>query len=438
VAWADRLIFPQGEAYSRRRLTPAGRFRRIRRVPFLRRAALVLVLAALAAPAVSAAPASLPQTLAQALAVPHLAASESAAVALDLETGQPLFARNGSLPLAPASNEKLTVTYAALSALGAAFTFETDVLGDGSLVGGVWHGDLVLKGYGDPTLSSSRLVALAAQVRSFGIARVTGRVVGDESWFDTRRMAVGWKSSFFLNESPPLSALVVDRARYDGHVSTRPAYAAAWLFRRALAAAGVKVAGGATTGVAEDGAQTIATVRSAPLGTIVRGMDLESDNFTAEELLKELGAVADGTGSSPAGAAVVRRLLDEAGVPLDGVRIIDGSGLSYADRLTANALVALLQVMWADPTMRPILVHSLPVAGISGTLADRLRVPATRGRIVAKTGTTDIASALSGVVAGRVAFAVLQNGHPLAYLWARRAQDRFATALARWSSGVAR
>jgi D-alanyl-D-alanine carboxypeptidase len=67
---------------------------------------------------------------------------------------------------------------------------------------------------------------------------------------------------------------------------------------------------------------------------------------------------------------------------------------------------------------------------VSGTLEDRLRRPATRGRVLAKTGTTDIASALSGYVNARFVFAVLQNGHPLPYWWARRAQDRFVEVLA--------
>jgi D-alanyl-D-alanine carboxypeptidase/D-alanyl-D-alanine-endopeptidase (penicillin-binding protein 4) len=123
--------------------------------------------------------------------------------------------------------------------------------------------------------------------------------------------------------------------------------------------------------------------------------------------------------------------LGEAGVPLAGVRIVDGSGLSRLDRLTANAVAAILKAAWNDPTVRPAFVASLPVAGINGTLEDRLRAPVTRGRVLAKTGTTSDASALSGYVTTKYIFAVLQNGHPLSYWWARRAQDRFVQVLAR-------
>jgi D-alanyl-D-alanine carboxypeptidase/D-alanyl-D-alanine-endopeptidase (penicillin-binding protein 4) len=122
--------------------------------------------------------------------------------------------------------------------------------------------------------------------------------------------------------------------------------------------------------------------------------------------------------------------LAEAGVPMRGVRIVDGSGLSRLDRLTTNALGSLLKIAWADPAVRSALLAALPVAGVNGTLQHRLRKPPARGRVLAKTGTTDSASSLSGYVSDRYAFAVMQNGHPLSYWWARRAQDRFAQVLA--------
>jgi PBP4 family serine-type D-alanyl-D-alanine carboxypeptidase len=159
-------------------------------------------------------------------------------------------------------------------------------------------------------------------------------------------------------------------------------------------------------------------------------MDRQSDNFTAEMLLKQLGAVELDRGTSAAGAAVVMQTLAEAGVPTNGVRIVDGSGLSRLDRVTANAMAAMLKIAWSDPIVRPTLLAALPVAGINGTLEDRLRKPPARGNVLAKTGTTSDASALSGYVRNRFAFTVLQNGHPLSYWWARRAQDRFAQVLA--------
>jgi D-alanyl-D-alanine carboxypeptidase/D-alanyl-D-alanine-endopeptidase (penicillin-binding protein 4) len=386
--------------------------------------ARTLAVALLAALTIAApAPAALQPQLERALHVPHVSLAATGAVAVDLETGQTVYARNPSLALLPASNEKLTVTYAALTALGPDFRIETDVLQDDA-------GDLILKGYGDPTLSSSRLRALAQQVRAAGITSVNGRVLGDESWFDTRRTALGWKPSFYLVESPPLSALIVDRGRAGRYTSHDPALAAAQLFRAALVRAGVRVRGGAAHGTAPDDAQVVASVDSPTVLSIIRSMDRDSDNFYAEMLLKEVGAVQAGAGTTAAGAGVVTGLLTQAGVPLAGVRIVDGSGLSLLDRLTAQAVVALLGAMWSDAEMRLELLASLPVAGRTGTLAHRMRGTAASGVVHAKTGTLDDASALSGFVGDRYVFSVLQNGRPVSWTWARRAQDRFAAALA--------
>src|SRR5665647_2383024 len=106
------------------------------------------------AAAAGAAPRALEPRLDRALSVPHVSAAASAAFAIDLETGAAVYSRNASLSLLPASNEKLAVTYAALTALGPSFQIETDVLGDGQQVAATWQGDLILKGYGDPTLTS--------------------------------------------------------------------------------------------------------------------------------------------------------------------------------------------------------------------------------------------------------------------------------------------
>jgi serine-type D-Ala-D-Ala carboxypeptidase/endopeptidase (penicillin-binding protein 4) len=396
-----------------------------------RLAAVVLAVFMLApSPAVAAGQTPLARKLSRALAVPHVARSRSAALAVDLATGKQLYARNLSLPLIPASNEKLAVTYASLLALGPSFRFSTDVLGEGELEGTLWRGDIVLKGYGDPTLSTLDLLSLASQLRSQGIRRVTGQVIGDESFFDTRRMAPGWKSYFYLNESPALSALTVDRGRYQGRATGQPALAAALSFRAALLRAGISVAGRAMTGTADEAAVSLATIESVPLDLILRFMDHESDNFTAEMLLKQLGAGFGLQGTTAAGAQVVVRLLTEQAIPLAGVRIVDGSGLSGLDRLTTEAVVGMLRSSWLDQDLRETLIAALPVAGRSGTLGSRMRGTAAAGRVRAKTGTLNQASALSGYVRRRYAFSVIQNGPGISIYWARRAQDRFATVLA--------
>ena len=369
--------------------------------------------------------------LARALHSRHVSPARTGAIVLDLDSGTDLFAHNPRLALRPASNEKLATTYAALTALGPSFRIETDVLGHGVQNGTTWQGNLVLKGYGDPALSFARVAGLARQVAAAGIRHVSGGIVGDESWFDTRRTGLGWKPQFYLHESPALSALIVNRGWTGRYETARPALMAAQLFRRDLRRAGITVHGGAAVGVASAQAVPLAAVESAPLASLIRHMDVDSDNFYAEMLLKEVGAVQGDSGSAAAGIAVERQLLAAAGVPLSGVRTVDGSGLSPLDRWTPLGLATLLRTMWQDSDLRPYLVPALPIAGKTGTLEHRMRRAPARGLVRAKTGTTDNASSLSGFVGDRYVFSILENGYPVRTLNAEQSQNRVAQVLAR-------
>jgi D-alanyl-D-alanine carboxypeptidase/D-alanyl-D-alanine-endopeptidase (penicillin-binding protein 4) len=401
-------------------------------VPLRLVAAAVAIVAFLLVPAAQAGSRTEFQAqLARALHARHVSPGRTGAIVLDLQTGAKLFVHNPLLALRPASNEKLATTYAALTALGPSFRIDTDVLGDGQQEGATWQGNLVLKGYGDPALSFAQLNSLARQVVATGIKHVSGRILGDESWFDTHRTGLGWKPDFYLNESPALSALVVNRG-WTGRYETRlPALMAAQAFRRDLRRAGVTVHGGTAVGVASAQAVQLGEVASARIATLVRHMDVFSDNFYAEMLLKEIGAVQGGGGSSGAGVAVERRLLGDAGVPLGGVRIVDGSGLSLLDRWTPVGLATLLRTMWQDSDLRPYVVPALPIAGETGTLVHRMRKAPARGLVRAKTGTTSNSSALSGFVGERYVFSIVENGSPVRVPNAEESQNRFAQVLAR-------
>ncbi len=386
----------------------------------------LLASALLIVPHATAGPAGLRAQLIAALRSPDLRLGQTAAYAVDLRTGEVLFAHNATKSLVPASVEKLPVSWAALRLLGPGFRFTTEVVGDGRRAGPRWEGHLVLKGYGDPTLSSVDLDALARKIRARGIRIVTGRVLGDESFYDAKRGAPGWKREFIGQQSPPLSALVVDRGA--GWPALFPAYAAAKSFRAALGRAGVRVVGHAGIGIAPVEGPRLAVDVSPPLVLLVRQLNTDSDNFAAEMLLKRLGATDGERGSSAGGASAVLGLLDHDRIPTTGVRIADGSGLSSRDRVTAKSLVAILAAARSDRKAGPAFRSSLAVAGISGTLKTRLYP--LQGTLRGKTGTTDVACTLAGLVADDIAFAVLHNGDPVAYWAARVAQDRFVTLLA--------
>ena len=359
---------------------------------------------------------TLRQRLSAALAGYHGAGT--GAIAVDLTTGKAVFAHNARASLLPASNEKLALTYAALVVLGPTFRMRTELLGEGHLRDGVvWDGDLVLRGFGDPTLDREGLLALARDLRESGIRRVTGGLIADESYFDVRRSAPGGSAT-----SSPGNRARFRRCRSAAPIRSRRRGRCAR--RCAPRGSAYKARPGARGQAA--GRSRCGTRRRSP--EILRQMDVESDNHTAELVLKQLGAVAGQAGSTAAGAAIVRAVLAEHAVPLGGVRIADGSGLSSLDRMTPKALVTILQHAWSDPDIGPVLAGCLAVAGREGTLRHRMRAAPARGNVRAKTGTLTNASALSGYVRNRYAFAILQNGSRLGS--AHEAQDRFAEVLA--------
>ena len=237
-------------------------------------------------------------------------------------------------------------------------------------------------------------------------------------------------------ESPPLSGLALDRdVKPDGDDVASPARSAARALRKALAAVGVTVAvpfvGG---GAAPEDAPVLGRVESEPLWKIVRFMDRNSDNFTAEMVAKAIGHYAGGEGTTARGmqvaGEVAKPLLGEDGA---FVHLADGSGLSHDDRMTASALARLLAAGAADPAIAKPLAGALSVAGANGTLARRLHD--LRGRVLAKSGTLDNVSALAGYVTGvsgrRFSFAVLSNVPGLSDWDAHGAQDAIVTLLAK-------
>jgi serine-type D-Ala-D-Ala carboxypeptidase/endopeptidase (penicillin-binding protein 4) len=306
----------------------------------------------------------------------------------------------------------------------------TTVLTAGSVdPSGVLRADLVLRGGGDPTLTTSRLEQLAAQVRDdLRIRRVAGSVLGDETAFDLARGASRTAGAYDRDMGGVLSALAVGRGwARDG----RPAAEAARRFAKALRAAGVKVEGRSGAGAAPAGAQELTSVASPTVAALARAINQPSDNFASEQLLKALHAASGATAATTAGgAAAVRRELAAIGVT---ARVADGSGLSRANRIAPHEVVDLVEAMAEDPRLGRPFVASLALAGRSGTLKRRMRGTAAAGRCRAKTGTIRAVSTLAGVCTTRsgrlVGFAFLMNG--TSYAAARRAQDRMTAAIAR-------
>jgi D-alanyl-D-alanine carboxypeptidase/D-alanyl-D-alanine-endopeptidase (penicillin-binding protein 4) len=162
-------------------------------------------------------------------------------------------------------------------------------------------------------------------------------------------------------------------------------------------------------------------------------MDLVSDNYFAETLTKDLAVHAGRLGSTANGVRAIRNAVSGLGVSLSRARFYDGSGLSLGDRLTAGAVLVVLRQSSRQP-WGWYYRRSLPVAGVSGTLSERMTRGPAHANVTAKTGTLDDASALSGFVTAanghRLLFSILINHRRINANRAHALQDRICQYLA--------
>jgi serine-type D-Ala-D-Ala carboxypeptidase/endopeptidase (penicillin-binding protein 4) len=348
--------------------------------------------------------------------------------------GDAFFEHNPALPLAGASTQKLLTATGLLLARGPEARLETRAVAAVPPSGGVVAGDLFVVGGGDAALGTlawsrdapdprDRVVhdvdGLVDAIVAAGVTRINGSVVGDGSRYDGERYNPAWPQRFIGQDAiGPIGGLMVN----DGFAAFSPAQSAAAtvpapdpaadaarVVTNRLRAKGVGVVGAPRAGRAPGGGTEVASLASPPVSQIVAEMLTHSDNETAEAALKEMGVATSGNGSAAAGKAALTQLLTDAGVAVDGVGLVDGSGLSNQGRLTCHTLTELLTL----PESGPVLRDGLAVAGETGTLAERWRGTQVAGRLRAKTGSLRNVTALAGEVeplaGGRVTFAYVAN-----------------------------
>jgi serine-type D-Ala-D-Ala carboxypeptidase/endopeptidase (penicillin-binding protein 4) len=372
----------------------------------------------------------------------------SGAYITDLDTVQVLYDDRGTVPRNPASVDKLYTLTTALALFGVNGTLETSVYGMGTLEpGGIWDGNLYLRGGGDPTFGDVDFIkewygvgtsvgALAAQLlAATHITQVDGEVIGDESYFDSLR---GDPASGYApdpNLAGELSALSFDRGAV-GKQHNPPTHAA-WELIGALKRDHVIVTGHAEHGVTPPAAHLLTSIASPSMSTLAWLTATPSDDFFAEMILKALGARFGGAGSTAAGAAVVTTFIDRLGIT---PQIVDGSGLSRGDMTSPEQVVTLLRDLSPGgvPALQTVgadLRSALPIVGETGTLVGRMVGTAAYGTCQAKTGTLSDASDLAGWCDGRYAFALLMNGVEPWY--AEEQQDTIVEALANYGRASA-
>jgi serine-type D-Ala-D-Ala carboxypeptidase/endopeptidase (penicillin-binding protein 4) len=368
----------------------------------------------------------------------------------DTASGSYAFRRRADASLRGASTTKVLTTVGVLAALGPDHRFPTSVRA------GATPDDIVLVAGGDPLLSSADLRALAAStVGALGLnpapsaspvssasasvtptAARTITVRADDSLFTGIGQSRGWPNSYLPSQVRPVGAFARDDRKVRDATKDAGAY-----FAAALRTLGVTATYAGEASAAPESA-TVASIPGHSVAEAVSRALLISDNDTAEMLFRHV-AVARGLPGTWAGARqALADTLRELDVPLEGVRIIDGSGLSLEGRLTAGALTSALALALSPEHPELAGLRGwLPVAGRTGTLKAGYKrfnsrpAKCAAGLIQAKTGTVADAIALAGYAAGAdgqtKVFVSIVNSRPTRYsrLTTRVAVDRATSSI---------
>jgi D-alanyl-D-alanine carboxypeptidase/D-alanyl-D-alanine-endopeptidase (penicillin-binding protein 4) len=330
----------------------------------------------------------------------------------DASTGKILERHHDELALVPASTTKVVTTYALLKSLKPEFTLETELWGD--LKNGVVQGDLVLKGGGDPLLTSERIWLMAQALKKQGIRRIVGRIQLDQSAFDGQREPAGWENTS-ADTLPPVLPLSVNFNRDEaGKLVADPERQSREIIQKIFQETGIAIEGkpsGAFDGPVGglEPARKIMSWTSPPLRSLVIDINKWSNNFMIEMLVRLFGA-----GSWPRG---VKRVQDFYRTTFDlgpeAVAITDGSGLSKENRLSARTLAIILRGAYHDFEVGPEFVSSLKIIG-GEPWKLKIKDPNLTRRVRVKSGHLDQVTSLCGYLQtldGKVrVFAILLNG----------------------------
>ncbi|BAU10260.1 D-alanyl-D-alanine carboxypeptidase/D-alanyl-D-alanine-endopeptidase [Leptolyngbya sp. NIES-3755] len=345
-----------------------------------------------------------------------------------------LYARNPFTQLAPASNNKIFTTAAALVRLGAQYQIRTPVFGNSNTPALV---TLRVIGQGDPSFGTAQLNSLTQQLRQRGIRQVD-QLIGDDTAFRGAEFNPSWNPNHRGEPYAPLiNSLMLNQNSTYSYAIPNPGNYFVGEFRSRLTSAGIQVKNSTLVKrtPAPQGEVELASVSSPPLSTLIFATNQDSDNAYAEALLKTLGRLQDPNSldTTTSGVAAVRSILTELGVNPNRYRMVDGSGLAASNRASAEAFVQTLQAMALRPDAATFR-RSLPVAGTSGTLSSRFQGTPAQGIVSAKTGTISGVVALSGYVTPRnyspIVFSILVNsGTPASTV--RASVDSLVVALTR-------
>ncbi|MBO4544148.1 MAG: D-alanyl-D-alanine carboxypeptidase/D-alanyl-D-alanine-endopeptidase [Bacteroidales bacterium] len=323
-----------------------------------------------------------------------LKTSQLGMLVYDLTTEEVVFQKNERQRMRPASVMKLVTSITALDMLGGNYDYRTSICYSGTLAGDTLRGYLFCVGGFDPMMTRQDVAAMADTIRRFGISRIEGMIVADLSMKDTLSYGNGW---CWDDDNDRLTPLLVDK-------KDRFLYA----MSEELRSHGVELDITFARGKVPQGCTEIYMLRRN-INQILQRMMKESDNLYAESMFYQIAANSStnpGRASDASGA--MKRLVYKLGLDPTMYTFADGSGLSLYNYVSAELIVKLLRYAYQYPEIYSCLYPTLPIAGVDGTLENRMKKGKATGNVHAKTGTVNGVSTLAG-------YCRASNGHLLCF-----------------------
>ncbi|MDE7438156.1 MAG: D-alanyl-D-alanine carboxypeptidase [Muribaculaceae bacterium] len=312
---------------------------------------------------------------------------QSAFIVLDLNSGEVIASHNPAEPLVPASIMKSVTTAALLSHLDEDYRYETKIYTEGPVREGVLEGNLLVVGSGDPSLNSKYVdnnsdicQEIANALRAAGISQIKGKIVVDEEIWSGPSVPQSWMSG----DLPHAYGTGSHGLNFEDNASgsrsvANPAAVFSTRLKSVLTRYGISVT---NESLRQGDSKLLFTHTSVPLDEIMRSCMMRSDNQYAEALLRTYGVVVNGKGNTEKSARHEMEYWRKQKAPMSGVNIIDGSGLSRQNRVTANFMAHVL----ASKASNPYYASFFPLAGQEGTLKSFLAGTPLDGYVAMKTG----------------------------------------------------
>ncbi len=329
------------------------------------------------------------------LSAPMFETSQVALMVYDLTDDRPLYTHNQRQLMRPASCMKLVTAITALDQLGSRYEYQTRIFYTGRIVDSTLVGNVYCVGGFDPMVSIDDVAALASALQELGIDSIRGMLVADRSMKEAQDYGEGW---CWDDDNPLLTALSIGRKNI--FLTT---------FAEEVARLGINLEGvQLAEGRLPAGARLVATCQHNITQVLDRMMKM-SDNFYAESMFYQTAASQKkGLARAKDARDVSKRLFARLGLGHYPYKVADGSGLSLYNYVSAELLCMLLRHAWRSTDIRDVLWTSLPVAGVDGTLKDRMKQTAAAGNVHAKTGTLTGISSLAG-------YCTAADGHDLCF-----------------------